>query len=483
MLYAVTLAGGSGTRFWPLSRERYPKQLLRIMGQDTMIQRTVQCAAELVPLSSVFVVTHEQHAEAIQIQLARVDRTFPSRIIQEPIAKNTAPAIALAALVLKRQDPDAMMLIMPADHVIADRASFKAAVEKGRRIAEAGYLVTLGVKPTAPETGYGYIRQGEPIQDGSPTGSGAYSVAAFIEKPNLDQAKGYLEEGRYLWNSGIFLWRADRFLEAVEKALPDLDAGLKEINKAYGTHVQQKVIRQVYSRIDSVSVDYGVLERAKKIAVIPVSMGWSDVGSWSAMAQVSELDPNGNLITGNVVDLGSRGSIVYANNRLVATIGLDQMVVVDTPDALLVCPKDRVQEVKSLVARLKEIGAAESQIHRTVHRPWGSYTVLEEGDGYKIKRIEVNPGARLSLQMHHKRSEHWVVVAGRARVTCGERIYDLAESQSTVIPTGTKHRLENPGSTPLSIIEVQNGPYLGEDDIVRFDDDYGRSGRRPSGES
>ena len=483
MLYAVALAGGSGTRFWPLSRERYPKQLLRILGEETMIQRTVRLAGELVPLARVFVVTHEQHAEAIQIQLSALDRQFPERIIQEPVARNTAAAIALAAIHLQRLDPDAAMLVLPADHSIRDHAAFGAAVKRAAQVAAAGYLVTLGIEPTGPETGYGYIRRGGALRAAEIKGLGAYSVARFIEKPNLVRAKTYVKDKHYLWNSGIFLWRTQPFLEAVRRHLPELASGLDEIQRALGSHVQQKAIRQAYSRVPSISVDYGVLEHAERLAVIPVSMGWSDVGSWAALAGVSDLDEHGNVVSGNVVDLGSEDSVLYAEKRLVATIGLKKMVVVDTPDATLVCPKDRVQEVRQMVALLKERGAEESLVHRTVFRPWGSFTVLETGDGYKIKRIEVNPGARLSLQMHHKRSEHWVVVAGRARVTCGDKVYELLTHQSTYIPQETRHRLENPGPEPLQIIEVQNGSYVGEDDIVRFDDDYGRSGKRPSGKS
>lgn len=481
MLYAVTLAGGSGTRFWPLSRERYPKQLLRIMGNDTMIQRTVQCAATLVPLNQVYVVTHEQHAEAIQIQLKSYDREFAARIIQEPIAKNTAAAISLAALYLKRQDPDAMMLVMPADHVIRDQKAFAAAVRAACGVADAGYLVTLGVKPTAPETGYGYIRRGGALRNPDLKKFGAYTVSGFVEKPDRARAQNYLKSGKYFWNSGIFVWRAKDFLDAVAKCLPELGRGLREIERAIGTHVEQKMIRQVYAKIKPISVDYGVLEQADNMAVIPVSMGWNDVGSWTAIAEISERDERSNLVTGNVVDLGSRDSVLYGDTRLVATIGLDKMVVVDTPDAVLVCPKDKVQDVRAMVALLKERGAEESMVHRTVFRPWGSYTVLESGDGYKIKRIEVNPGARLSLQKHHKRSEHWVVVAGRARVTCDARVFDLAANQGTYIPMGARHRLENPGTLPLQIIEVQNGAYLGEDDIVRYDDDYGRAKRTGGG--
>jgi mannose-1-phosphate guanylyltransferase/mannose-6-phosphate isomerase len=470
-LYAVILAGGSGTRFWPLSRELYPKQLLKIVGPESMLQRTLRCAAQLTSVGKIYIVTHHQQSDAVRMQAQAVIPLTKDHLITEPKARNTAAAIGLAAIRLIRQDPRAVMVVMPADHVIQKTARFRRAVIAAVRLANENWLVTLGIKPHKPETGYGYIKSGAGLKPKS-----IYEVERFVEKPDLAKAKRYIKEGGYYWNSGIFIWKASSILDAIRDCMPELAQGLRSVQRSLGSPNEEKAVRKVYDRLDPVSIDYGVLERMKKsLAVVSVEMGWSDVGSWTALEEISHTDSKGNVVAGNVIDLDSRDSILYAHKRLVATIGLSDLVLVDTEDATLVCPKDRVQEVRKIVDILKKRKAEEHLVHRTVWRPWGSFTVLENGERFKIKRIVVNPGARLSLQMHRHRSEHWVVVSGRARVTRGEEVFDLATNQSTYIPMKTRHRLENPGSKPLEIIEVQNGSYLGEDDIVRFQDDYGRN--------
>ncbi len=472
-LKAVIMAGGSGTRFWPLSREKMPKQLLKIGGEDTLIRQTVGRMLPLVDVRDIFIVTNASLADSIGHQLqSRFERSWDENLILEPEARNTAPALGLAALHLERTDPESIMIVLAADHVIKKSADFLALLAKAGEAARRGYLVTLGIKPDRPETGYGYIRSGSPC--GDPGLDGVCRVQSFVEKPDIETAKRYVQSGDYFWNSGIFVWKTSVFLSEMEKHHPALYRGLCEIRKHIGTDREADVIRDVFKKTDTISVDYAVMEKTNMAAVIPADIGWSDVGSWTALDDVSDRNASGNVVSGNVIDIGSRDSIIYAEKRLVATIGLRDIVVVDTSDATLVCSKEQAQDVKKVVDELKKRKADEHLIHRTVHRPWGSYTVLEENDRYKIKRIEVNPGAKLSYQSHHHRSEHWVVVSGTARVTNGDREYDVHPNESTYIPISTKHRLENRGKIPLQIIEVQNGEYLGEDDIVRFDDDYNR---------
>ncbi len=474
-LYAVILAGGSGTRFWPLSRELYPKQLLKVLGNHTLIQETVRRVRPAVPVERTFVVTGAAHADSIRMQLDGADGVPKQNILTEPVARNTAAAIGWAAAAVRRLDPDGVMLVMPADHVIPDSSKFLRAAELGAAVSEEGRLVTFGIKPTRPETGYGYIKAEGRRALASRGSLKALAVSCFVEKPDLKTAKRYLKAGGFFWNSGIFVWRADAILEEIGASLPKLGRGLEQLAKTLGTPDAQRALEQFYKGAESISIDYGVLQRSKRAAVIPAPFRWSDVGNWSSLDEVVETDRAGNVRLGRIVDIGSRSSILYGENRLVATIGLDNMVVVDTADATLVCPKDRAQEVKQIVERLRLEKAPEHLIHKTVHRPWGSYTVLEEGPRFKVKRVTVNPGGRLSLQRHHHRSEHWVVTAGTARVTCGDRVFELHVNESTGIPEGASHRLENPGKVPLDIIEVQSGDYVGEDDIVRLADDYGRT--------
>ncbi len=478
-LYAVILAGGSGTRFWPLSRHLYPKQLLRILGDKTLIQQTMHRILHCVPASQVLISTNSAQADSIRVQLAEWKEEISHNFVIEPEARNTAPAIALAAIELVRRDPQAVMLVLPADHVIKGDRKFQAAVALGAKLAEDGHLVTFGIKPVRPETGYGYVQPNRRARLASRGGLVGYPVGRFVEKPDAKTAARYLQAGNYYWNSGIFAWRASTILEELMRYQPAMARGLRKIGALMNSDATGSAVAHVYRRLTPVSIDQGVMEHSSRAAVIPVDFAWSDVGSWSSLEEVAQRDQSGNVVSGRVVDLDSRDSILYADRRLVATIGLSGMVVVDTPDATLICPKDRSQDVKKVVEILKQQGAPEHLEHLTVFRPWGSYTVLEEGPGYKVKRVTVNPGGRLSLQLHHQRAEHWVVIAGTARVTCGERVFELAVGQSTGIPVETRHRLENPGSDTLHIIEVQNGPYLGEDDIVRFQDDYGRGVNTP----
>ena len=476
-LYAVILAGGSGTRFWPLSRHLYPKQLLRILGEETLIQQTMHRVLRCVPANQVLISTNTAQADSIRFQLGEWKDELSHNFVIEPEARNTAPAIALAAIELVRRDPEAVMLVLPADHVIKGDKKFQAAVALGAELATEGYLITFGVKPVRPEIGYGYIQPNRRARLASRGGLVGYPVARFVEKPDAKKAARYLQAGNYYWNSGIFVWRASTILDELARHQPALARGMKKIGELKKSEEGSSEMAQLYQRLTPVSIDHGVMERSSRAAMIPVDFAWSDIGSWSSLGEVAPRNDSGNLVSGRVVDLDSRDSILYADRRLVATIGLSGMVVVDTPDATLICPKTRSQDVKKVVEILKRQGAPEHLEHLTVFRPWGSYTVLEEGPGYKVKRVTVNPGGRLSLQLHHQRSEHWVVITGTARVTRGEEVFDLHVSQSTAIPVETKHRLENPGSDTLHIIEVQNGPYLGEDDIVRFSDDYGRAER------
>jgi mannose-1-phosphate guanylyltransferase / mannose-6-phosphate isomerase len=471
-IYGVILAGGSGTRFWPLSREHFPKQLLRIIGEGTLLQQTFERLLQGIPSRRILIVTNMAQCEAIKLQLGQWKDEVAANLLIEPEGRNTAAAIGWAALEVMRRDPEGIMVVVPADHVVKATTKFIRAIRFAAELARQDHLVTFGILPNRPETGYGYIQPHRRKVLLAKGGLAGYPVAKFIEKPPPENAKRYFRSGNFFWNSGIFVWKASAILNELKKHQPDLSRLLMSLEKRVGSTDYQEFLKKVYSKLPSISIDHAVMEHSQKATVVPVEIGWSDVGSWSSLEEVAPRDKSGNVRAGNILDLGSRNSVLFADRRVVATIGLDNMVVVDTPDATLVCSKERAQDVKAIVTALKEQGAQEHLEHRTVFRPWGTYTVLEEGAGYKVKRIEVAPGKRLSLQMHHQRSEHWVVIKGTARVTRGEEVYDLPTGFSTGIPKETPHRLENPGDVPLEIIEIQNGPYLGEDDIVRFQDDF-----------
>lgn len=477
-VYPVIMAGGSGTRFWPLSRQLFPKQLLKIIGDETLIQQTMRRVLISARPERVMISTNPAQAESIRVQLSEWKDALKDNFVLEPEGRNTAPAIALVALELLRRDPDAVMLVVPADHIVKGQRDFAAAVALAASLAQQGLLVTFGIKPTRPETGYGYIKPERKTVLAKRGKLKGHPVGRFVEKPNAAKAAQYLKAGDYYWNSGMFVWRAATILDEIRRHQPVLARGIERIGRLIEQGASKTAIDDEYRLLPSVSIDQGVMEKSSKAAMVPVTFSWSDVGSWGSLDEVAAKDKAGNLVVGRVVDIESQRSVVYGDRRVVATIGLTDMVVVDTPDATLVCPKSRAQDVKKIVEILKQQGAPEHLEHLTVHRPWGSYTILEEGPGYKVKRVTVSAGGRLSLQLHHKRSEHWVVIAGTARVTRGDEVFDLQVSQSTAIPVETKHRLENPGQDTLHIIEVQNGPYLGEDDIVRFKDDYGRTAGR-----
>ncbi|MEN1956409.1 mannose-1-phosphate guanylyltransferase/mannose-6-phosphate isomerase [Luteimonas changyuni] len=466
-LQPVLLSGGSGTRLWPLSREAYPKQFLALTGEHTMLQDTWLRVAPLASLAPI-VVANEEHRFLAGEQLRQVG-VEGAAIILEPVGRNTAPAIAAAALQAMAGGADPLLLVLPSDHVVRDGEAFRAAVGEASAAAEAGALVTFGIVPEAPETGFGYI------QAGAAVGSGVRDVLRFVEKPDAATAQAYLDAGGYYWNSGMFLFRASRYLEELGRFHPDmLDAVRRASDGATRDGDFVRLDRDAFAASPSDSIDYAVMEKTGRAMVLPVDIGWNDVGSWSALWQVSEQDADGNAGHGDVIAIDSRNSYAYSR-RLVALVGVDDLVVVETDDAVLVAHKDRVQQVKDVVARLKADDRSHAVLHREVHRPWGSYDSIDQDAGFQVKRIKVKPGGRLSLQSHKCRAEHWIVVRGTARVTRDNEVFELHANQSTYIPLGAKHRLENPGSEVLELIEVQSGDYLGEDDIVRYEDVYGRS--------
>ena len=467
--WPVLLSGGSGTRLWPLSRTLYPKQLLPLAQRETMLQATAQRTSDETRFHAPLVVAGEDHRFLIKSQIETM-KLAADCIILEPAARNTAPAIALAALHLLAKDSEAIMLVMPSDHVIASPDAFRAAVEAAMPAALAGSLVTFGITPDRPETGYGYIEMSE--------GSGVRKVARFVEKPDRATAQTYLASGRYVWNSGIFLFSAAAYRQALSAHAPDMLAACSAaIDKAARDGVFLRPDAATFKTAPANSIDYAVMEKADNVAVLPVDMGWSDVGSWEALWSIGDKDAHGNSNIGDVISIDSRNSLVRVEGGpTVAAVGVSDMIIVSTPDAVLVAPRNRAQEVKQVVDALKAAGREEGHAPAVVHRPWGTYQTTDIGERFHTMRIVVNPGSQLSLQMHHHRSEHWIVVTGTARVTVGDDVIMLQENQSTYIPAGTRHRLENPGKIPLHLIEVQCGGYLGEDDIVRFEDSYGRAG-------
>jgi mannose-1-phosphate guanylyltransferase / mannose-6-phosphate isomerase len=479
MLIPVILSGGAGTRLWPLSRELYPKQLLALTGERTMLQQTALRLEGLAGTPPV-VVCNEAHRFLVAEQLRQLN-IEPRAMVLEPFGRNTAPAIALAALAALRttgdpSDTDPVLLVLPADHVIRDVPAFQKAVRVALFAADKGKLVTFGVVPNAPETGYGYIQRAE-SGPGGEAGPGVHRIARFVEKPAADKAAQFVKSGEYYWNSGMFMFRARRYLQELERFAPEMAKVCASVFASAKTDLDfTRIDPKAFESCPSDSIDYAVMENTADAVVVPLDAGWSDIGSWAALHGASQADAHGNVSRGDVITEDSAGCYLYSESRLVATVGLQDHVVIETKDAVLVAPKERVQDVKKLVFQLKEQGRYEHSLHREVFRPWGSYDSIENGPRFQVKRLKVKPGATLSLQMHHHRAEHWIVVSGTARITRGDEVFLLEENQSTYIPIGVRHRIENPGKIPVHIIEVQSGSYLGEDDIVRFEDRYGRQG-------
>jgi len=466
-LIPIILSGGSGTRLWPLSRKMYPKQFLSLLHDETMLQKTLSRLDGLAHAAPI-IVCNDEHRFIVAEQARQIELETLS-IILEPFGRNTAPAIAVAAIHALAQEQDPLLLVLSADHEITDEAAFRDSVSKASALAEAGKLVTFGIVPTQAATGYGYIRRGATEGEG-------FSVSEFVEKPDLPTAETYLASGDYYWNSGMFMFRAGTYLAELEKYNPEMVAHCRRA----ATNMQDdigflRLDSDAFGACEADSIDYAVMEKTGLACVVPMDAGWSDIGSWSSLWEQGKKDSSGNSTHGDVMTTDTEGSFVHAESRLVSTVGVRDLVIVETQDAVLVADKSKAQEVKQIVEQLKSEQREEENFHRIVYRPWGSFDSVDEGEGYKVKRISVKPGARLSKQMHHHRAEHWVVVRGTARVFRNDEIFDLHENESVFIPLGATHYLENPGNEPLDIIEVQSGSYLGEDDIVRFDDLYGRS--------
>lgn len=467
MIVPVILSGGAGTRLWPLSREHHPKQLLALVGEQTMLQQTVRRLEGLPELAAPMVICNEQQRFMVAEQLRLVGQK-PGTILLEPVGRNTAPAVAMAALEGFDNDPNAVLLVLPADHVIRDPARFRAGVLDALPAAEQGRLVTFGIVPDRPETGYGYIRM-------RPGASLVREVEGFVEKPPAEDARRMLAEGGWLWNSGMFLFRASAYLAELERLAPDIAQACREARASSVRDLDfTRIGAEAFARCRAQSIDYAVMERTTLASVLPLEAGWSDVGSWASLKDALAADVADTVRQGDVVDLDSSGCLLFASHRLLATVGLRDHVVVETKDAVLVAARDRVQDVKALVDRLREQGRSEVNLHREVFRPWGSYDSVDAGQRFQVKRLVVKPGASMSLQLHHHRAEHWIVVSGTARITRDDQVFLLSENESTYIPIGARHRIENPGKVELHMIEVQSGSYLGEDDIVRFEDNYGR---------
>ena len=464
----VILSGGSGTRLWPLSRKQYPKQYLPLAGDNTMLQETILRLSGLDNLADPIIVCNADHRFLVAEQCQQIDIKNPT-ILLEPIGRNTAPAIAAAALQSLKQTDDAVLLVLSADHVIQDVEAFHQAINIASSQAQEGKLATFGIVPTDANTGYGYIKSSADSNDG------AHKVEEFVEKPDLKTAESYLEQGNYLWNSGMFMFKAATLIDELTTHSPEIVTSVNDaVNNAEQDLDFIRLDKQAFESSPSDSIDYALMEKSDNVVVVPLDAQWNDIGSWSALHDIGIKDTNGNVIQGDVFTEETTNTYIHANHHMVATIGVQDLVIVDTPNATLIATKDKSQEVKKIVERLQEQDREEQLCHRKVYRPWGWYDSIEVGLHFQVKRLHVNPGAKLSLQMHHKRAEHWVVVSGKATATNGEDILTLNEGESTYIPIGTTHALENTTDKPLEIIEVQSGAYLGEDDIVRFDDIYGR---------
>ena len=469
---AVILAGGSGSRLWPLSRQHFPKQFLSLDGDASLLQTTINRLSPVINAKNVLIVTQEAHAKGEAYHALLHYQT-----LFEPVARNTAPAIALAAARLMVDGADPIMVVLPSDHIIKDEVRFREHLNIAIDAAESGKLITFGIQPTRPDTGFGYVKVKKRNAQHSPAdASDVYEVERFTEKPDEVTAERFLKEGDYYWNSGMFVWRASVILEEIRRHLPDVyDVIQTIVAESHSAGGFQKAVEKHFSAMPSISIDYGVLERSSRVSLVPCDIGWNDVGSWQAVHEISAKDAHDNALQGNVIAIDCRNSLIRADKRLVAAIGVEDLCVIETADAVLISKSDQTQRVREVVDVLQHRGSTEHVYHAKVNRPWGSYTVLEDDpDGFKIKRIEVTPGGRLSLQSHKQRSEHWVVVSGTATVTNGEEVIIVHKNQSTYIPIGSKHRLENHGTEPLHIVEIQVGDYLGEDDIQRYEDTYGR---------
>jgi len=471
MIIPVILAGGSGSRLWPLSRQHYPKQLLKLFGDKTMLQQTLLRLNGLPELASPIVVCNVEHRFMVAEQLSEIGLS-DSAIILEPLARNTAPALALAALHAKTLDHDATLLVLSADHMICDVPEFQRVVNVAVESAAKNHLVTFGVHPTHPETGYGYIKTRQMEDNLTET----FAVEQFVEKPNLETAESYLAAGCYYWNSGMFVFKTDIFLAELQLHSPDVVIAADQARTWAVRDLDFiRVDKDSFASAPNISIDYALMEKSRNVFCVPLNAGWSDVGDWKSFWDVSQKDAAGNSFIGDSIDVNSTNTLVFSQDKLVATLGVDNLMIINTPDAVLVADKSQAQQVKAIITQIEQQKRNEHLQHREIYRPWGCYDAIDTGDRYQVNRIRVKPGASLSLQLHHHRAEHWIVVKGTALVQRGEETMLLSENESTYIPVGTKHRLTNPGKIPLEIVEVQSGPYLDEDDVIRYEDSYGRS--------
>lgn len=473
MIIPVIMAGGSGTRLWPLSRQHYPKQLLKLFGDQTMLQQTLLRLVGVPNLAPPIVVCNEEHRFMVAEQLQEIGQR-DAVIMLEPVARNTAPAIALAALQARAIESNPTLLVLSADHMISNVAEFQRVVNLAVKAAEEGHIATFGVQPTHPETGYGYIKT--EVNKGNDESSFYSPVEQFVEKPDLATAEQYLAAGCYYWNSGMFVFGAEAFLAEMQLYSPEVVA-VAEKARTLAVHDLDfiRVDREAFSKAPNISIDYALMEKSRKVVCVPLDAGWSDVGDWKSFSELSEKDTASNSFIGDSIDIGSTNTLVFSRDKLVATVGVSNLMIINTPDAVLVADKSQAQQVKAVIARIEKQKRSEHLQHREIYRPWGCYDAIDTGERYQVNRIRVKPGASLSLQLHHHRAEHWIVVKGTALVQKGDEVTLLSENESTFIPIGTRHRLSNPGKIPLEIVEVQSGPYLHDDDVIRYEDSYGRS--------